>query len=550
VPPAPHTFAPLDLPPHDPAAPYDLTLVAAALGERLPRTALLTRGAEFAQYGKDASRDFARPELVVLAADIPQVQHTLHVAHHFRVPVYARGLGSGLSGCAVPTRGGIVLDVSPLNRLLDIDRINRSARVQAGLTAGALNAALAEHGLWYPPWPSSRDISSLGGNFATNAGGLTTTKYGPTRQWVLGCTAVLPGGELIHTGCSAVKDVAGFDLTQLLCGSEGLLAVVVELELKLTPLPPCTATCRAVFPTDEAALAAAMAVLAGPVTPRIFEYIAAPTIACVVDYLGDEARDVLGVSSDGAQVFRPASSPLGHGPADPHTVFGAKDKAAALKSRAPQAQAATPQGRAPQAQAATPQGRAPQVHSAGALLCAEVDAVTEHDALVQLAQLREALDAHGPLDVAWTSDSAEAQRLWRVRQEVSPACFQRGTYKLADDVTVPRSALLEFDRGLKAAAQRNGVEWLNYGHVGDADFHPTLMFAGPDDPRVAGGEAALREVCELAVSLRGSITGEHGVGSLKAPYLPLQVGPTELALMRGIKAAFDPRGILNPGKWV
>jgi glycolate oxidase len=117
-------------------------------------------------------------------------------------------------------------------------------------------------------------------------------------------------------------------------------------------------------------------------------------------------------------------------------------------------------------------------------------------------------------------------------------------------VTVPRSALLEFDRGLQAAGARHGVSWLNYGHIGDADFHPTLMFDGPDDPRVAAGEAALREVCELAVGLRGSITGEHGVGSLKAPYLPLQVGARELELMRGIKAAFDPRGILNPGKWV
>lgn len=478
-------FEPLELPPHDPNAAYDLALVTAALGEVLPRAALLTRGAEFAQYGKDASRAFAPPELVVLAQDIPQVRQALHIAQHFAVPVYPRGLGSGLSGGAVPARGGIVLDVSPLNQLIALDLVNRSVRVQAGMTAAALNALLAEHGLWYPPWPSSRDISSLGGNFATNAGGLTTTKYGPTRQWVLGSTAVLPGGGLIRTGCGAVKDVAGFDLTQLLCGSEGLLAVVVELELKLLPIPAYSATALAVFPGDEAALAAAMSVLAGPVTPRIFEYIDASTIACVVDYLGAEARGALGSAVDG-----------------------------------------------------------------GALLCLEVDAFTAEDAVAQLDVLRTALAPHGPREVSWTADPEEARALWRVRQEVSPACFQRGNYKLADDLAIPRSALLDFDRGLKDIASRHGLAWLNYGHIGDADFHPTLMFSGPDDPCLAAGHSALREACALAVRLRGSISGEHGIGSLKADYLELQLGANELRLLRGIKAAFDPRGILNPGKWL
>jgi glycolate oxidase subunit GlcD len=481
---APDAFEPIDLPAFE-AGPADAGLVGAALSEVLPPAALLTRGPEFAQYGKDASRAAAQPDFVVLARRASDVRHVLHVAHHFRTPVYPRGLGSGLSGGCVPTCGGIVLDVSSLNGLVGLDTRNRSVRVGAGLTAGALNALLAEHGLWYPPWPSSRDISSLGGNFSTNAGGLTTMKYGPTRHWVLGVTVVLPGGELITAGCGAAKNVAGLDLTQLLCGSEGMLAVIVELELKLLPLPPHTATTVWAFDTDEAALLAAMDVVAGPVTPRIFEYIAAPTIACVVEHLGAEARHVLGPASAG-----------------------------------------------------------------GAVLCAEVDAFTPQDAERQLSRLMEAFQRQDGRRIGLTSDPAEALALWRVRQEVSPACFQRGRYKLADDVAVPRSALLDFDSGLKAIGAQHGLGWLNYGHIGDADFHPTLMLDGPEDPRLPAGLAALADVCQLAVSLRGSISGEHGVGSLKAPYLALQLGQRELELMRGIKAAFDPHGILNPGKWL
>jgi FAD/FMN-containing dehydrogenase len=372
-----------------------------------------------------------------------------------------------------------------MKAVLELDRINRSVRVEAGLTSGALNLELAKQGLCYPPWPSSRDISSLGGNFATNAGGLTTTKHGPTRQWVLGCTAVLPGGGLIKTGCSAAKDVSGLDLTQLLCGSEGMLAVVVELELRLLPIPMHTATALWAFPDDEDALASAMDLLSGPVTPRIFEYIDSGTVECVVAYLGAEARSSLGAAG------------AGH-----------------------------------------------------AVLCLEVDGFSLPDCSAQMKIASACFERNGGNCIGATSDPQEALALWRVRQEISPACFQLGSYKLADDLCIPRSRLLDFDAGLKSIAAAHNLSWLNYGHVGDADFHPTLMFSSAADPRVEAGHSALKAACQLAVSLRGSISGEHGVGSLKAEYLPLQVGEVELGLMREIKAAFDPQGILCPGKWL
>jgi glycolate oxidase len=485
--PSPDAFDYMELPTLEPGEAYDPFLVTAAIAERLPRDCVHTKGPEFLEYGKDTSMESARPEVVALCREVPHVRHVLHVAQHFRVPVYLRGLGSGLSGGSVPSRGGIVLDTSPMDALLEVTPGNRSCRVQPGLTVQKLNELLAEHNLWFPPWPSSHDIASIGGNIAENAGGITTVKYGTFRHWLLGLSCVLPGGALLATGSGAVKDVAGLDLTSLICGSEGLLCAVVEAELRLLPIPPHIGTAVFTFAGDEAAADAAEAIIAGPVTPRTLEYIDATVLGCVLKQLGDEARDVLGDVSN--------------------------------------------------------------QHDA-ALLAIETDAHTEADALSQLTSLEQILTHHGGERLGLTTDRAEALKLWRLRSELSPACHQLGEYKLAEDVAVPRHRLVEFVRGLKQIGVEHGFTWLNYGHIGDGNFHITLMFEGEDDPRIAAGLKAVGDACRLAVGLGGTITGEHGVGLTKAPYLSLQRDAEHIDLMRRVKHAFDPQGIMNPGKWL
>ena len=500
-------FTYIDLPELEDGESWDTMLITAAIGEVVPHEYILTRGAEFAQYGQDTSMDTARADIAVLAQSIGHVRHVLHVASFYAVPVYLRCLASGLSGGAVPVRGGIVLDTSPMDKLLSVNRGNRSCRVQPGLTVQELNRRLAEYGLWFPPWPSSHDISGIGGNIAENAGGITTVKYGTTRDWLLGLTCVLPGGEVIRTGAACVKDVAGLDLTSVICGSEGMLCAVVEAELQLAPLPGAVGTATLLFDSDEAALAAAQVLLAGPITPRTLEFIDATVMQCVVKQLGDEAREALG---DVEGMAGAEARPTNNG--------GAADS--------------------------VPPSNAP------AMLAIETDAHSAADALAQLETATAALTANGGRLLGQTTDRAEALKLWRVRSELSPACHQLGEYKLSEDVVVPRDRLVDLLTGIKAIGEARGLRFLNYGHLGDGNFHATLMFADEHDPRLSEGRAAIGDLCRLAVSLGGSITGEHGIGTIKREHLPLMRSEAEIELMRGIKRAFDPRGIMNPGKWL
>ncbi|GAA3192245.1 FAD-binding oxidoreductase [Actinocorallia longicatena] len=407
------------------------------------------------------------PLALVRAGSVAEVSAVLALASAHRVPVVTRGAGSGLAGGANAVDGGIVLSVAGMDAILSIDEGLRTATVQCGVLGGDLAVAVAERGLWYPPDPASKAFSTIGGNIATNAGGGCCLKYGVTGDHVAALTAVLASGEVIRTGGRQRKNVAGLDLTRLLVGSEGTLAVIVEatLRLRAAPLPP--ATLVAFFGTVQDAAEAVDAIEARG-EPSLLELMDRTTVGAV------ERATRMGLDTDaGALLIVQTDEP---------------DPAAALRSYAEACAKAT--------------------------------------------------------DLAHTTDPAEGEQFLAARRQALPALERLGS-TLLDDVAVPRTALAEMITEIQVIAERYAVTIGTFGHAGDGNLHPTIVFT-PDTE--AAARAAFVDIVHAALTLGGTITGEHGVGTLKTPYLTAMVGPVERALMGRIKEAFDPAGVLNPGK--
>jgi glycolate oxidase len=400
------------------------------------------------------------------------------LAGKHRIPLYPRGAGSGLTGGAVPVERGVVLNLTRLNRIVEIDTRNLTATVEPGVLCGDLDRAAAEQGLFYPPSPGSADYSTLGGNIMENAGGMRAYKYGVTRDYVLAQKCVLPTGEVFTTGSHAVKNVTGYDLARLLVGSEGTLAVTLEATLRLIPVPAAIGTVLALFSADEGALAAAQDIVAAPLTPRAMEFMNDVTLSCLRNY-----RDL----------------PL-------------------LK---------------PEANAA---------------LLVEADGPSLDDVRSQLEAMSGVCAEYSPISVETAYDDVQREALWDVRNSVSPAAYQLGDYKISEDISVPRSKCLEFVRGLKQIVAEYPDPPVVYGHNGDGTLHVTFMLDSQKDPRIPAVEKLVEEMFQLAVSLKGSLSAEHGIGLTKRKYLGIELSPVEIRLMKDLKRAFDPDGILNPGK--
>jgi glycolate oxidase len=411
------------------------------------------------------------PLALVRARHTADVQATLRVASRFRVPVVPRGAGTGLSGGAAATDGCIVLSTERM-RTIEIDPVGMTARVGPGLLNAEVKAAAREHGLWYPPDPSSFEICSIGGNLATNAGGLCCVKYGVTTDYVLGIEVVLADGRALRLGGRTIKDVAGYDLKRLFVGSEGTLGVITEATLRLRPLPPPAATVVATF---------------GDVA--------------------DAGRAVVEVMRG----LRPAALEL-------------MDRAAV---------AAVEQVK--------PMGLDPGI---GALLLGQSDAGADEPARIGAACERAGADY-----VAVTDDPDEGELLMGARRMAIPCVERLGTV-LIEDVGVPIPRIPDLVTAVAAVAERHDTLIPVIGHAGDGNFHPLVTFDATDPDASRRAEAAFDDVMDAALSLGGTITGEHGVGTLKSRHLADQLGPDVLDLTRRVKAALDPAGILNPGKWV
>lgn len=456
-------------------APTDATLQE--LVSTLPPGRVLTDPDVVDRYRHDHAElvSGGRPLAVVRPRDLGEVQAAMRVAAARGVPVVPRGAGTGLSGGAAAIDGGIVIATEQMTRILEIDPASMVARVEAGVLNGALKAAVAERGLWYAPDPASRDISTIGGNIATNAGGLCCVKYGATRESVLGATVVLADGERIALGGPTVKRVAGLDLLSLLVGSEGTLGVVAEATLRLRPLPAPPLTLAANFPTLVAAGEAVQAMSRAGITPSLLELMDRVTLAAVEDWrrldLDLESAALLLVQSD-----------------LPGT--GRNDEIAVA-----------------------------------ARCCEEAGA-----SLVVAAE-----------------DEVEGELLMEVRRLCFTALERRGG-TLLEDVGVPRGRVAELLARIEAIAARTGLEIATFGHVGDGNMHPTIIFDRASADERERAHAAAGMIFEAALALGGTITGEHGVGTLKLPWLEDEIGTRPRELARGVKAVFDPGGILNPGK--
>ncbi len=445
------------------------------LRARLPDEALLADADSLQRYATDALGIGAPPALVVIPESTAQIPAIVRLCHEHRVPLVVRGAGTGYTGGAVPSEGGVVLSTERLNRILEIDERNLLAVVEPHVVNGDLQRAVEAVGLFYPPDPASLETSTIGGNVAECAGGPRAFKYGTTKRYVLALDAVLPTGEIVRTGSRAVKNVVGYDLTQLLVGSEGTLAVITGITLRLIPKPPARATLSAGFADVQGAVAAVDALLQRRVVPAAIELIDRDSLAAARRYAAGD------------------------------------------------------------------------IPAGAALLIVECDgtpaAVDE-----EIARVADACAAAGAMHVTRAASDEERDAIWAVRRQVSLALRATGLRKINHDVVVPRGLVPELFAAVDDLRSRFALRIASFGHAGDGNIHVNLMIDPGDAEESRRATAAERELFELVVALGGSISGEHGIGFAKAAYLGIELSPATIALMQRVKAAFDPHGILNPGK--
>jgi len=427
-------------------------------------------------YAYDTTPEATYPDAVVFPRNADDVSSVLRLANQYQFAVTPRGAGSGMTGGSLPVKGGVVLVMTRLNRIIDIDVDNLIAVVEPGVITGDLHRAVAQKGLFYPPDPSSSDFCTLGGNAAECAGGPKAVKYGVTRDYVLGLEVVLPTGEIIQTGVQTAKGVVGYDVTRLMVGSEGTLGVITRLTLRLLPKPDLVKTATAVFDQMETAAEAVSEIIRQGIVPRAIEYMDNASIRCAENYIH-------------------AGLPV----------------------------------------------------NAEAILIIEVDGSageTEHS----MQRIEAVCRASGACEFKSAVTSQETEGLWKARKAVSPALFAYGPDKINEDIVVPRSKIPDMVKKIKALSRQTGLTMVSFGHAGDGNIHFNIMLDKRLPEQLQKAHQAVDEIFDYTLSIGGTISGEHGVGTSKSSYMTKEISPESLALMRRIKSAFDPAGILNPGK--
>ncbi|CAB4576711.1 unannotated protein [freshwater metagenome] len=429
-------------------------------------------------YSTDATPEFkAAPEAVVFAETTQDVVELIKFANEHNVPVITRGAGSNLAAATVPITGGIILVMTKLNRILEISKSEMLAVVEPAVTNVNLDDAAAKHGLMYPPDPGSKTVSTIGGNIATCAGGLRGLKYGVTRNYVLGLEVVLGTGEVINTGSRMVKDVAGYDITRLMVGSEGTLGVITKATVALRPRPTISKYGVAYFKTLADASVAVDNIVGAGILPATLEFLDQVCIIAVEKFAN------IGLDTN-----------------------------------------------------------------AGALLLFGEDGDSD-DVEIKTQRMADiCASTTGVISVTRAKNVVEADQLLFARRCALPALAREASLAVSEDICVPRPLLAETVAKISEISKKRNVKIGVFGHAGDGNLHPKVLADINDPAEVARLHQALDDIFTLALDMGGTITGEHGVGIAKLPYLERKVGKEQMELFRRIKTAFDPNGILNPGK--
>lgn len=428
-------------------------------------------------YSYDSTPNLqSMPDAIVSPRNTKEVSEVVKVCNEFKVPVVPRGSGTNLCGGTCPTEGGIVLLFKHMDKILEIDEENLTITVQPGVVTLKIANAVEEKGLFYPPDPGSMKISTIGGNINENSGGLRGLKYGVTRDYVIALEVVLPNGDILKTGGKLAKDVAGYDLTRLMVGSEGTLGIITEATLKLIPKPETKKTMLALYQDLEAAAKSVSKIIANKIIPITLEFLDQPTLKVVEDYaqigLPTNAKAVLLIEQDGS--------------------FEAVNR--------------------------------------------------------DLEKIMEVCKQEGAVSVQVAQSEKEAEKLTTARRTALSALARLKPTTILEDATVPRSEIAKMVNAINEIAEKYKLDICTFGHAGDGNLHPTCPTDSRNHEEMERVEMAFAEIFEKAVEFGGTITGEHGVGVMKAPYLELKLGKEGIAVMTAIKQALDPNNIMNPGK--
>ncbi|WP_295627745.1 FAD-linked oxidase C-terminal domain-containing protein [uncultured Nitrosomonas sp.] len=447
--------------------------LVAKLQRAFPSDRFYTDPADCYSYAYDNSRKIFPPDAVLFPLTTKEVCHIVSLCNQYHVPLIPRGRGTGTAGGSLPEFGGIALSLERMLNIISVDPANRVIVAEPGVLNQTVQDAAKPHGFFWPPDPSSAQFSSIGGNIATSAGGPHAVKYGTTREHVLGLKAVTGTGDLITTGCYTTKGVVGYDLTRLLIGSEGTLAVITEATLKLAALPSTVAGITAHFNDLSSCTQAIVNIMALPQLPSALEFLDAGSL----NLIRGRYPDML--------------------PMNTH-----------------------------------------------AMLMIEVDGFGE-DITTSIAAILEACRSDGLIRAQQANDTTA---LWQARKALSPLLKEIAPKKINEDVVVPVNTLPQFLAGLTKLSDRYQLHNVNFGHAGNGNIHVNLLINPDDTEEVARAEHCLDEIFDLVIRLRGTLSGEHGIGSEKRAFVTKEIDGATLDLMRNIKRLFDPNNILNPGK--